>query len=144
MSMELYVFLNRSEMLTPELWQQAITKCGFELQLDHDFDPFIFTGFLPCRLSERVTGFEYYFSGKEDIAGPETYLAASTAALDSVVTFVWGGNFTEMAAVMMAAGALADSTISLLHSPEADSSVPGRDALGYAREQLAAIQTFLK
>jgi hypothetical protein len=144
MSQEFYVFLKRSDMPTPEQWQQAITKSGFELQLDHDFDPFVFTGFLPCKLSGNVTGFEYYFSAKGDIAGPETYLAASTTPFDSVVTFVWGGNLTEMAAVMMAAGSLADSCPSLMHDPQDDSSINNEDALGYARQQLAAIQSFLK
>ena len=131
-------------MPTPEQWQQAIAKNGFELRLDHGFDPFVFTGFLPCSLSGNVTGFEYYFSVKEDIAGPETYLAAATAQFDSVVSFVWGGNFREAAAVMMAAGSLADSCPSLMHDPQDDSSINNEDALGYARQQLATIQSFLK
>ena len=82
MSMECTSFSIVPKCLRPSYRaQQVITKRGFELQLDHDFDPFTFTGFLPCRLSERVTGFEYYFSGEEAHCGTGNISAASTAAL---------------------------------------------------------------
>ncbi|MES2390656.1 MAG: hypothetical protein V4555_03375 [Acidobacteriota bacterium] len=144
MSMELYVFLNRAHMLSPEQWQQAIDSNGFDLQLDHDFDQFTFIGFLPCNLAHRSTGFEYYFSSKEDVAPTGTYLAAPAAAFDSVVSFVWGGNFDEFTAVLMAAASLANSCPSLLHVAEDDSSVGGDQALAYARQELKQIAAFRK
>jgi hypothetical protein len=144
MSMELYVFLNKADMPTPGQWQQAISKSGFDLRLDCDFDQFTFTGFLPCKLQDRTTGFEYYFSPKEDVATPGTYLAPITGPFDSVVSFVWGGDFNELTAVLMASAALADSCHSLLHLAVDDSSVKGTDALSYAHQELKQIEVYRK
>ena len=140
MSQELYVFLNKSEMLTPHDWQQHITRNGFETSIDTDFDPFSFTGFLPCHMDGRTTGFEYYFSPKADVAPPETYLAKPTEAFDSVVSFIWRGDLRELMAVLAAATSLANACPSLLHDPYDDSSVNGTDALAYARQQIAIVK----
>lgn len=144
MSMELYVFLNKCDMPIPEAWQQSINAASFDLRVDTDFDPFHFTGFLPCELRDRSTGFEYYFSPSIEVAPPETYLAPMTSNFDSVVTFIWGGDLQETVAVMMAAGALAASVDSLLHFADDDSSVRSAQALPYARQQIAAADRFLK
>lgn len=142
MSTELYVFLNRSEMPSPAAWQEAINTCKLDLEIDQDFDVYTFTGFLPCIVGPRSTGFEYYFSPKEEIAASDTYLAPLSKMFDSVVTFRWAGDILERAAVMSAAGALSSSRSSLLYFAEDDSVVPGSQASGYAREQLAQIETY--
>jgi hypothetical protein len=144
MSMELYVFLNKSDMPSPAQWQQLINQNGFDLSLDQDFDPFTSTGFRPCSLDERATGFEYYFSPKSEVAAPDTYLAPLTERFDSVVTFVWGGDFNELTAVLMASAALSHSCHSLIHIPEDDSSIPGEQAIGYAYQELKAIAAYRK
>jgi len=144
MSLEIYVFLERSAMLTPVQWQSAITEAGFAVALDIDFDPFTFTGFLPCQLNGHSAGFEYYFHPKEQIAEEFTYLAPRVKAFDSVVMLVWGGSLEEMACAVMAASALAASTPSLLYAPEDDSAVEGTRALGYAKEQMLAAAPYLK
>ncbi|SEG65710.1 hypothetical protein SAMN05421819_4060 [Bryocella elongata] len=142
--MEIYVFLERSAMPTPAQWQTAITAAGFAVSLDTDFDPFTFTGFLPCQLNGHASGFEYYLHPKDQIAEEFTYLAPRVKPFDSVVTFVWGSSMEEMACVIMAASALAASTPSLLYAPEDDSAVEGASALGYAKEQLLAAAPYLK
>ncbi len=139
--MELYVFLNKSDI--PK-WQEAIEACGFGLKLDMDFDPFTFTGFLPSQLDEQITGFEYYFSPKQNIAAPDTYLVPLVETYDSVVSFIWGGNFNELAAVLIAASSLSNSCASLMHLPDDQSSIKGPDALSYARQQLAEIEKYRK
>ncbi|HEY4357528.1 MAG TPA: hypothetical protein VGN16_17380 [Acidobacteriaceae bacterium] len=142
--MELYVFLNRSEMPSPEAWQEIINDCKFDLEIDRDFDVFSFTGLLPCIVGPRSTGFEYYFAPKEEVAGSSTYLAPLTKAFDSVVIFRWEGDLLELAAVMSAAGSLASSRASLLYFPDDDSTVLQSQALGYAREQLKQMDGYLK
>jgi hypothetical protein len=144
MSSELYVFLNKSEMPSPALWQEAIKASGFDLQLDLDFDQFTFTGFLPCVLDERSSGFEYYFSPKTDVAAPDTYLAPPTAAFDSVVSFISGSGLEELSTVLIAASTLASTCHSLLHVPEDDSTITGIHALSYARQQLNQIAAYRK
>jgi hypothetical protein len=144
MPAEIYVFLNRAAMPTPDQWQRTITEAGFALGLDTDFEPFTFTGFLPCELRGRATGFEYFFLPKQQIAEEFTYLAPRVTPFDSVVMLVWGGSLEEMACAVMAAGALAAGTPSLLYAPEEDSTVEGANAIGYAREQVRAAEPYLK
>lgn len=143
MSMELYLFLNKSAMPEPVSWQQSITDAGFPLRIDTDFAPQSFVGFLPCVLEDRQTGFEYYLHPREDIADDLTYLTPQIRSFDSVIVFVWGGDLREMFAVMMAAGALGNLVPSVLYFPEDDSIVPGEDALPYARQQISQARKFL-
>jgi hypothetical protein len=144
MSMELYLFLNRADLPSPEVWQQRITQSGFRLQLDTDFDPVTFTGFLPCMLEGQQLGFEYYFVAKDSIAPSDTYLAPVAQPFDSIITLVWGGSLREMAAVMMAAGALSAALPSCIYMPEDDSTIAGEQALSYAREQIADVERYLQ
>jgi hypothetical protein len=144
MSAEIYVFLARSAMPAPDQWQQAIASAGFPLKLDTDFDPFTFTGFLPCDLRGHASGFEYFFLPKEQIAEEFTYLAPRVKAFDSVVMLVWGSSLEEMACAVMAAATLAAATPALLYAPEDDSAVDSANALGYAKEQLRAAEPYLK
>lgn len=144
MSAEIYVFLERANMPSPQQWQQTIAAAGFPLTLDTDFDPFTFTGFLPCQWSGHAAGFEYYFHPRQQIAEEFTYLAPRVTPFDSVVMLVWGGSLEEMACAVTAAAALAPTTPSLLYAPEDDSAVPGANAIGYAQEQLRAAAPYLK
>jgi hypothetical protein len=138
MAMELYVFINKSDMLSPELWQAKIRVVGFPLTLDTDFDPFHFIGFLPCLLRDKPTGFEYYFS-ENDGTG-----SLDSQEFDSVITIRWGGDLREMCAVMMAAGALANVVPALLHFIDDDVTLKGAAALVYVRQQIAEAENFLE
>lgn len=59
MSVDNIVILKKEKMITPFQWQQAIEECGFDLQLDTDFDVNEFIGYLPCVYRDEDTGFEY-------------------------------------------------------------------------------------
>jgi hypothetical protein len=59
-SVDLIVYLRRSAMPSPSAWQQAIRATGLSVELDHDFDPDTFSGFLPCKLRGAKSGFEYF------------------------------------------------------------------------------------
>src|SRR6202030_1973183 len=60
MSVDLIVYLRRSAMPSPSAWQQAITATGLPVEIDTDFDPDTFSGFLPCKLRGAASGFEYF------------------------------------------------------------------------------------
>jgi hypothetical protein len=60
MSISLSVFLNAARLPPPIEWQAAIRSAGFDVELDTDFDPRAFSGFLPAKYRGRAAGFEYY------------------------------------------------------------------------------------
>jgi hypothetical protein len=66
MSLDINVFIEKSRMISPSDWQSHLDQEGFPLQLYPDFDPFKFSGMLPCEFDGEEAGFEYYFDVLED------------------------------------------------------------------------------
>src|SRR5262249_9197589 len=103
-SVDLIVYLRRSAMPSPSGWQQAIAATGLPVELDADFDPDTFSGFLPCKLRGTVSGFEYF-------AGPISPTEASELGAppgsDFSVTLVTHSDLRQFACSAVAAGALA-------------------------------------
>ena len=134
MSVDLIVYLRRSAMPTPSEWQQAITATGLPVELDTDFDPDTFNGFLPCKLRGVVSGCEYF-------AGPMSPAEASEVGAppgsDFSVTLVTHSDLKEFACSAVAAGALAQASSGLLVDPQSGESFPATDAAGWAAEQFA-------
>ena len=63
-----YAFIDRERVPSREAWQAAITKSGFDLQLDPELKPFEDSGFSPCTLLGSASGVEIYYSDDpEDI-----------------------------------------------------------------------------
>lgn len=54
------VYLEPHRMLNPPAWAAAIREAGFPLEMDTDWDPEDFNGFLPCRYRGVDSGFEFY------------------------------------------------------------------------------------
>ncbi len=134
MSVDLIVYLRRSAMPSPSAWQQAIAAMGTPVELDHDFDPDTFSGFLPCKLRGAVAGFEYF-------AGPlsptEAAEVGAPPGSDFSVTLVTHSDRKEFACSAVAAGALARVSGGLLVDPQSGESFPAANATAWAAEQFA-------
>ena len=104
MSQEQLAFLMKDNVPNREAWQNAITKHGFEFELDSKLTPFEDSGFLPCQLQGRDAGFEIYYDDSTDILDTYAYLRQDR---NSCIMFVWGGSMTECASVMIASYVLA-------------------------------------
>ena len=66
MSTDLNVFIEDSRMISPDIWQGQLDSAAFPLELDSDFNPRDFFGFLPCSMAGELVGFEYSFDPLED------------------------------------------------------------------------------
>jgi hypothetical protein len=131
MSVELIVYLRRSAMPSPEGWQTAILDAGFPVELDTDFDPETFSGFLPCKFRQAQSGFEYFTSplseeDRTDVGAPQ--------GCDFAVTLVTRSDLREFACSVAAAGALAQASNGLLVDPQSGGFTDS-GALQWAKNQ---------
>ncbi|MBG3012900.1 hypothetical protein [Proteus faecis] len=60
MSQDFNIYLSSKSLPSPFEWQAEIAKVNKSLIMDTDFDLLTYSGFLPCQLDNKITGFEYY------------------------------------------------------------------------------------
>ena len=134
MSVDLIVYLRRSSMPSPFAWQHAVAATGLPVELDTDFDPDAFSGFLPCKLRGAVSGFEY-FAGR--LSPAEAAELGAPLGADFSVTLVTHSDLKDFACSAVAAGALAGASGGLLVDPQSGESFQAADAMAWAAEQFA-------
>ena len=142
MSVVLAVFLDRSTMPSPPAWAKAIRSNGFDLDMDSDFDPASFSGFLPCKYGGVDAGFEFLMDA---VSSPELdeNAAARIGHRDTRVDFVTHSDLRELAASMIAAGVLCAMSDGVLWETEAGEIVPASRALEWARSGEAGVKDAL-
>ncbi len=137
MSVDLIVYLPRGLMPSPQGWNQAIRDAGFPVQLDTDFDPDSFSGFLPCTFGEEETGFEYY-SGR--IGPSQQSELQSGPANDFQVILTTHADLNEFSTALIAASVLCHQCGGLLCDPQSGDEIPASEVLDWARKQLASLE----
>jgi hypothetical protein len=137
MSVDLTVYLRRSAMPTPSAWQDAITASGLPVELDTDFDPDTFSGFLPCMIRGAASGFEYF---ADELSADDAAELEAPKGSDFSVTLVTHSDLKEFACSAVAAGVLAKVSGGLLFDPQSGDSIPADEALAWSTEQLAAAE----
>src|SRR5205807_9588609 len=115
MSVDLVVYLRRTAMPSPKEWQQAIQMAGFPVELDTDFDPDTFRGFLPCKFRSEPSGFEYF---PTSLTASEAVELGAPTGTDLSVTLVTHSDLREFAAAVSAASALCRASGGLLVDPQ--------------------------
>jgi hypothetical protein len=136
MSIDLQVYLERTNMPTPAAWARAIRDLGFAAALDEDFDVDQHTGFLPCRYGDKDAGFEY-FAGelspdeRSDLGVPEQF--------DFSVTFRTHSDMDELATSVICAAVLCHLTQGVLVDPQAGDEIEAASALEWAKQMLEEI-----
>ncbi len=142
MSVTLAVFLDRSSMPSPADWAKAIRSNGFDLDMDSDFDPASFSGFLPCKYGGSDAGFELF---TEDVSGSELDedVAAQIAHRDPRIDFVTHSDLRELATAMVASGVLCAISDGVLWETEAGEIVSASRALEWARAGEASVKDAL-
>lgn len=119
MSTDINVFIEDARMISPDEWQSQLDSASFPLELDNDFDPGSFFGFLPCKMAGELVGFEYSFDPLENtMFDPEEdpQLSGILASRDICVGFRMPAGDPEqnIIAAAMAAAALAKATDGVL------------------------------
>jgi hypothetical protein len=142
MSVEMSLFLERSRMASPAEWARAIRSNGFDADLDVDFDPDTFTGFLPCRYRGKDAGFEF-FSHPVDPSELPDHVTVRLGARDTMLSFVTHTDLCALATSTIASAVLCAMSDGLLWETEGDELVAAARAVEWARagegEVLAAL-----
>jgi hypothetical protein len=137
MSVDLIVYLRQAAMPSPKDWQEAIQTAEFPVELDMNFDPATFRGFLPCKFNGEPSGFEYFVSPRR--AEEAVELGAPRDA-DLSVTLVTHSDLRELAVAVSAASALCRVSGGLLVDPQSGETYTPESVLVWAREQLVEIE----
>jgi hypothetical protein len=107
MSQVLTAFIEKTRVPARTEFEEAVRVLGFDCSIDAFYQPFACSGFLPCVLNGRETGFEIDFDGAAETTARLPDLKAQIGNRDSAISFRWGGDSTECACVLIFAAALA-------------------------------------
>jgi hypothetical protein len=118
MSLDLYAFV--SALPSRADWQSAIDRASIDLKLDPALDLARDSGFSPCEIRGRASGFE--ISIQKTSQALETYplLESAVGSRPHVICFTWGGDLAECACVMGAALALVRAFGAIAYYPSDD------------------------
>lgn len=136
MSLELHVLL--ASLPDREGWQASIDAAGFELRLDPELVVESDTGFVPCTIGTKQSGFELWREESAELARSYLSLAGHAAARPHAITLRWGGDMLECACALAAAAGMAHGLGGVAYYPDDDLTYEVEDLLGEAREAIAA------
>jgi len=128
------VFLDRTRLPHAADWARVIREAGFDVQLNTDFAPDSFSGYLPC--PDDRTGFEYYL---ESFIAPTIEIGdAGTKAIgprNTVATLRFSGRPSDRDAASAAAATLTAMTDGVLFDTEPGHFISADEALAWARNE---------
>ena len=110
MAMELHIFSDR-RLFSIREWQRALDAEGFSLQLSPDVQFDTASGFLPCQLNNKATGFECYHDDAGELG---TLMSQAGGKWLFALGLRWTSDSTELQAAWMAASAYARATLGLV------------------------------
>ena len=139
MSIELHIFMHDSRVPTRDSWQQAIEELGFPTVLDKTLDVQQHSGFSPVVYAGRSTGFEFALEPAVDVLSSYSHIADRVGDREKCATFRWGGDLTEMAAVLSAAAALTKLTDGIYYYPNDDIVYGAVEAVEATRSDLSSL-----
>ena len=139
MSIELHIFMHDSRVPTRDSWQQAIEELGFPTVLDKTLDVRQHSGFSPVVYAGRSTGFEFALAPAVDVLSSYSHIADRVGDREKCATFRWGGDLTEMAAVLSAAAALTKLTDGIYYYPNDDIVYGAVEAVEATRSDLSSL-----
>lgn len=138
MSVDLHVFLDPARMVTPEQWAKAVKDAGFGVEMDTDFDPATFTGFLPCKYKGKEAGFEYFYQVLQGSELKEFGIGDLTRP--GCVTFSTRSDFREFASSMICAAVLSSIVDGVLRDADGETRISSTNAVAWAKDGEEGIQ----
>ena len=113
-------FVERSRVPDRAKLEDAVRALGFDLSIDEFYRPFDCSGFLPCVLRGKQSGFEIYFESPEEVLQRFPHLKEHVGNRDCAITFRWGGDMAECACVLIVSAALAAHFGAVVHYRDDD------------------------
>jgi len=120
MSLRQTAYLEKSRVPDRAKLQEAVQALGFDLTIDESYRPFASSGFLPCLLNGRKSGFEIYFESLDELLQRYPRLKSEIGSRGGAISFRWGSDMAECACVLIVSAALARSFGAIVHSEEQD------------------------
>ena len=135
MSLETHALLMKDSVPGPEAWQRAIDELGFGLTIDPEFTPLESSGFRPCTIAGRESGFEISYDGVGELVGTYPRVAELLGGHDACISFYWT-RMADCACVMIACAALVKSFGAVVYDPQGGAVCDLETLLGEARRAL--------
>jgi len=136
MSRDVSVYLAVKNMPTTSQWKAEIINENFPVELDDDFNPLTFSGFLPCPVNGEISGFEYYSSPLDANILKELN---TSVPLDFDITFSTGNYPLELISALATASCLAKLTGGILVDFQTGQQVNSTEAVSWAKALLTSV-----
>jgi hypothetical protein len=128
------VFLDRTRLPAAADWAHVIREAGFDVQLNTDFEPGSYSGYVPC--PDDRTGFEYYL---ESFSTPTLEIGEAGAQAigprNTVASLRFSGRSSDRDAASAAAATLTAITDGVLFDTEPGHFIAADEALAWARNE---------
>src|SRR5262245_54664457 len=118
MSLDLYAFV--SSLPNRADWQSAIAQVSIDLQLDPELDLARDSGFSPCEIRGKASGFEISVEKASEVLESYPSLKDAVGSRPHAICFRWGGDLVECACVMGASLALVRAFGAIAYYPADD------------------------
>jgi hypothetical protein len=129
-----HVFLDRTRLPAAADWARVIREAGFDIQLNTEFEPDSFSGYLPC--PDDRTGFEYYL---ESFTTPTIEIGEAGARVigsrNTMASLRFSGRSSDHSAASAAAATLTAMTDGVLFDTEPGHFIAADAALAWARNE---------
>ncbi len=139
MSLQQTAYLLAATIPKHDALQFAVDSLGFDCKIDASYVPFKCSGYLPCVLAGKDSGFEIYFESAADVVRSFPHLAESIGNREAAITFRWGGDMGECACVLIVSAALAKSFGAIVHFQDDDMLCSGEQLVKEAHMALQAL-----
>ena len=139
MSLQQTAYVARGNVPNRATLQAAVDSLGFDCKIDSFYVPFQCSGFLPCVLTGRNSGFEIDFESARAVMSDFPTLAENVGDRDIAITFRWGGDMAECACVLIVSAALAKTCEAIVHYQDDDILYSGEQLVEEARAALQSL-----
>jgi hypothetical protein len=140
MSVTQSAFLDKTRVPARGKLEESIRSLGFDLAIDESYRPFECSGFLPCVLNGKESGFEIYFDSPKEALEAFPHLAEEVGTRDCKVTFRVGGDMAECACMLIVCAALVTSFESVVHYDADDIAYSAEGLIEEAQSALNAVR----
>ena len=140
MSQSQTAFKGKSRVPDRVALEEAVRALGFDLAIDEFYRPFECSGFLPCVLKGRKSGFEMYFESPEGVLQSFPHFKNEIGNRDCAIGFRWGGDMAECACVLIVSAALAKNFGAVVHYQDDDLIYTAQQLVDEAQSVLASLE----
>jgi hypothetical protein len=139
MSQEQTAFILRDNVPDRSRLEAAIRRLGFDLTLDPEYLPFESSGYLPCTLNGKRSGFDIHFDSTSELIESFPKLMKPVGDRDCAIALRWSGDLAECACVLIVCAALAHSFNAVVYYHDGDDIYQGDQLIPEVKKVLEVL-----